>query len=72
MGHIIEPTWEDDLKPDDLIPIQTGCIDCLAICPWTDATDPPLTRELGDLWYQAHRQICLAANYPNITWEQSA
>jgi hypothetical protein len=71
MGHIIDTNpWTTDPN-ENLTPAQTGCINCLTICPWTDTTDPPLTQELGDLWYQAHKEICPATDWPT-TWDKPA
>lgn len=69
MGHIIDTNpWGDELE--ELTPSQTGCINCLTTCPWTSETDPPLTAELGRMWYQAHLEICVGADWA-ITWEKS-
>jgi hypothetical protein len=38
--------------------VSAGCWQCGTFCPWTDETDPPLTKELSDLWFDAHKKVC--------------
>jgi hypothetical protein len=41
-------------------PVSAGCWQCGTFCPWTDETEPPLTKELSDMWFEAHRDVCPA------------
>jgi hypothetical protein len=44
--------------------VEVGCWQCGELCPQTDETDPPLTTELGEAWFQEHRLTCPKADRP--------
>jgi hypothetical protein len=47
-----------DYDRSELSPVAVECSDCGDRCPYTDETDPPLTHELGDSWYDLHKLLC--------------
>lgn len=46
--------------------VTSGCWHCKTRCPWTDETDPPLTRELSDMWFEAHKKVCPMPDNPIV------
>lgn len=72
------PMSDQMLNPEELdqfikelptqTPVTAGCWQCGAICPWTNTTDPPLTRELADEWFDMHHDVCPAADWPGTEW----